>query len=109
MNASSESGECASLISRGSFSVFEAVCLAAMGTLHPLPAQTYVADASSPTLFFTDQRRMGRAASGTYVAIGRAYFRKQEPNIDTPPRKTFGFRKKTQDRASCTVTPDCAP
>src|SRR5882724_978816 len=31
MKASSESGECASLISTGDFSVFEAVCRAAMG------------------------------------------------------------------------------
>src|SRR5882762_2491796 len=31
MKASSESGECASLISTGDFSVFEAVCGAAMG------------------------------------------------------------------------------
>src|SRR5882762_2874486 len=31
MKASSESGECASLISMGDFSVFEAVCRAAMG------------------------------------------------------------------------------
>src|SRR6476646_4603820 len=31
MKASSESGECASLISTGDISVFEAVCLAAMG------------------------------------------------------------------------------
>jgi hypothetical protein len=30
MKASSESGECASLISTGDFSVFEAVCLPAM-------------------------------------------------------------------------------
>src|SRR6266516_6325932 len=33
MNASSESGECASLISTGSFSVFEAVCWPGMGVL----------------------------------------------------------------------------
>src|SRR5216683_2154088 len=33
MKASSESGECASLISRGSFSVFEAVCWPGMGVL----------------------------------------------------------------------------
>src|SRR6266700_4522261 len=33
MKASSESGECASLISSGSFSVFEAVCWPGMGVL----------------------------------------------------------------------------
>src|SRR5713101_782267 len=33
MKASSESGECASLISTGSFSVFEAVCWPGMGVL----------------------------------------------------------------------------
>src|SRR6266404_6731464 len=39
MNASSESGECASLISTGSFSVFEAVCWPDMGLSVPIPVR----------------------------------------------------------------------
>src|SRR5271163_1850056 len=38
MKASSESGECASLISTGCFSVFEAVCLPGMGGCGPFLA-----------------------------------------------------------------------
>src|ERR1700674_1947201 len=75
MKASSESGECASLISTGSFPVFEAACRPAMGLLNSssvadpngprcTPAQPRSSD--SPRLEFTPETasRYGEALSG---------------------------------------------
>src|SRR5882762_1901246 len=82
MNASSESGECASLISRGSFSVWDATCRAAMGSGSSNPE---CATRRRPDHRFTLQGRMkGRSMSvGTCVAYGRAYVCKRKPNIQT--------------------------
>src|SRR5229473_1501020 len=65
MKASSESGECASLISTGSFSVFEAVCWPDMGLsvsfcseapARPGRCYTDLAAVASPWLWFLPER-----------------------------------------------------
>src|SRR6266850_6339468 len=85
MKASSESGECASLISTGDFSVFEAVCLAAMGWIFLLVSwASFLAGPRTPR---RDVQLQGGAAgrqtgkdvriAGTCAALGRAIFSTQ--------------------------------
>src|SRR2546430_2446059 len=102
MKASSESGECASLISTGSLSVFEAVCGPGMGVFVSFsgatPARpdhfTYNREAvASPWLWSFPERlsRGGEGLSetngrnvrvaGACVALGRAISCKREPSI----------------------------
>src|SRR6266446_3489483 len=64
MKASSESGECASLISTGDFSVFEAVCLAAIG---------WVFLVLSWALFFPERRSAPRGRRRETDGKGRAH------------------------------------
>src|SRR6267143_2545063 len=64
MKASSESGECASLISTGDFSVFEAVCRAAMG---------WVFLVLSLASFFPERRSAPERCRRETIGKGRAH------------------------------------
>src|SRR5262249_49420236 len=88
MNASSESGECASLISTGSVSVFWAACLPAMAFFKFLGILRLACKENFP---FRWVRVNGRKR--TYATLGLrgalpGLFRAQEPNILTPPPPT---------------------
>src|SRR6267143_3566 len=63
MKASSESGECASLISTGDFSVYEAVCRAGMGWVFLLVswASFFPERRSAPETWRRETNRKGRA------------------------------------------------
>src|SRR6266566_9259406 len=102
MKASSESGECASLISTGSLSVFEAVCGPGMGLFVSFSGATLAGPdhfacnreaAASPWLalsqrdFPTGERVFRRRTeenvrvAGACVALGRAISCKRKPSI----------------------------
>src|SRR6266700_2596605 len=102
MKASSESGECASLISTGSLSVFEAVCGPGMGLFVSFSGATLAGsdhftcnreEAASPGLalsqrdFPTGERVFRRRTeenvrvAGACVALGRAISCKRKPSI----------------------------
>src|SRR5208282_996405 len=85
MKASSESGECASLISRGSFSVLDATCLPAMGVPYLLPVPFQTQRRLCLRAILCVHRKVRSCDVGTCAATGRAIFRSQEPNIHASP------------------------
>src|SRR5437660_2033506 len=110
MKASSESGECASLISTASFSVFEAVCWPGMGVSvsfsSATPASRVVSYTTGsgclalalvlPRDFPAKERSIGeerektRASQGACWALGRAISCKEKPSILAPHEQLRG-------------------
>src|SRR5260370_6155554 len=91
MKASSESGECASLISTVSFSILEAVCWPDMGLLVSLGAHAkrlaslpaLVLPRDYPACARVNRSRTGENArvAGVCKAPGRTIFCRPKPNI----------------------------
>src|SRR5207253_2872961 len=116
MKASSESGECASLISTGSFSVFEAVCWPGMGLLVSYSGATpagpghfsRTAKRSPDPGFgpsqkdFPAEERVYRRpteenvrVAGACVALGRAISCKREPSILVSGEQLAGAKEES--------------
>src|SRR5271157_350109 len=89
MKASSESGECASFSSRGSFSVFDAICLAAMGVASPLPGPFLAQRLLHPRATLRVHRKVRSSDVGTCEALGRGLRCNKKPNIPMPPEQTL--------------------
>src|SRR6266576_6603914 len=105
MKASSESGECASLIATGSFSVFGAVCGQGMGVSVSFSGATEVV--ASPWLgpsqrdFPAEERVYRRRTEDSVrvardcVALGRAISCKREPSILVSGEQLAGAKEES--------------
>src|SRR6266550_5267433 len=105
MKASSESGECASLISTGSFSVFGAVCGPGMGVSVSFSAATSKwlprpGFGPSQRDFPAEERVYRRRTedsvrvAGACVALGRAISCQREPSILVPGEQLAGAKEE---------------
>src|SRR6267142_5757819 len=101
MKASSESGECASLISTGDFSVFEAVCRAAMGWVFLVVswASFFPERRSAPRGRRRETDRKKRAHRWGLRGAGSDDFCKAKPSISAPGGQTRGQRERTERAA----------
>src|SRR6266550_3402719 len=107
MKASSESGECASLIATGSFSVFGAVCGPGMGVSVSFSGATEVV--ASPWLgpsqrdFPAEERVYRRRTedsvrvAGACLALGRAISCQREPSILVPGEQLAGAKDAKEE------------
>jgi hypothetical protein len=102
MKASSESGECASLISTGSFSVFEAVCLPAMGLLVPLFCLGLVPsrETFSSREAAAEDEQKGRARRRGLLGAGPGYFCKRKPNTLGSGEQTVARKAARKERTT---------
>src|SRR6266403_4178263 len=108
MKASSESGECASLISTGSFSVFGAVCGPGMGvsvsfsgaTAKLLPRRGFgpsLRDFPAEERVYRRRTEDSVRVAGACVPLGRAISCKREPSILVSGEQLEGAQRKKKN------------